>query len=326
MAQTHGMTRDPNGILWFNVNPGRGGIGRMDPKTERLDVFIPPSGMSPTGGATTVDYDGKGKIWSSSPDGALRFDPDTGQFTEFKSITYKTPNGTGVTYGAAADRDGNGWWAEMVLDIIGKGNVATGKAEEIRLAAGAGRTRPRHARSAEILRDLQPAGFQQPAAVGAGAAPHGHRQGGRRLWVGNSWGANLARINTKTNETTYVPLPNRQQPYHVHVDKQHRPWTNLWGADRVMRYDPKSGVWTAFDLPTRGAEPRYISLLERGQCADAGGAALFPGQEGRDHDAAQRGRTQDPEQPGRTAMSCGCVPPGRPRYRPVSTQALRDLS
>src|SRR5436190_12293439 len=134
MAQTHGMTRDANGIIWFNVNPGRGGIGRMDPKTDNLQVFIPPPGMSPTGGATTVDYDGKGKIWSSSPDGALRFDPDTGQFTEFKSITYKTPNGTGVTYGAAADRDGNGWWAEMVLDIIGKGIAATGKVEEVRLA------------------------------------------------------------------------------------------------------------------------------------------------------------------------------------------------
>ena len=49
----------------------------------------------------------------------------------------------------------------------------------------------------------------------------------------------------------------------MHVDKQHRPWTNLWGADRVMRYDPQTGAWTAFDLPTRGAEPRYVSLLER---------------------------------------------------------------
>ena len=61
-AQTHGMTRDEKGIIWFNVNPGRGGIGRIDPKTERIDVFIPPPGMSPTGGATTVDYDGKGRI------------------------------------------------------------------------------------------------------------------------------------------------------------------------------------------------------------------------------------------------------------------------
>ena len=73
-AQTHGMTRDEKGIVWFNVNNGRGGLGRLDPKTERIDVYMPPQGMSPTGGATTVDYDGKGKIWSSAPDGALRFD------------------------------------------------------------------------------------------------------------------------------------------------------------------------------------------------------------------------------------------------------------
>ena len=42
--------------------------------------------MSPTGGATTVDFDGKGKIWVSAPDGALRFDPATETFTEFKSL------------------------------------------------------------------------------------------------------------------------------------------------------------------------------------------------------------------------------------------------
>ena len=76
------------------------------------------------------------------------------------------------------------------------------------------------------------------------------------------WGANLARINTRTHETTYVPLPGGQQPYHVAVDSGHNAWTNLWGADRVMRYDPKNRRWTAFDLPTRGAEPRYISVRE----------------------------------------------------------------
>jgi sugar lactone lactonase YvrE len=49
----------------------------------------------------------------------------------------------------------------------------------------------------------------------------------------------------------------------VAVDEKHNAWTNLWGADRVVRYDPKTSTWTAFDLPTRGAEPRYVSLLER---------------------------------------------------------------
>jgi streptogramin lyase len=83
------------------------------------------------------------------------------------------------------------------------------------------------------------------------------------LWVGDSWGANLARIDTHSHAVNFVPLPGEQQPYHVAVDSHHDAWTNLWGADRVIRYDPQSGAWTAFDLPTRGAEPRYISLLER---------------------------------------------------------------
>ena len=86
-ANTHGITRDPNGIIWFNVNAGRRGLARLDPKAEKIDVHIPPTGMSPTGGAVTVDYDGQGQIWASSPDGALRFDPATEKFTEFKSVT-----------------------------------------------------------------------------------------------------------------------------------------------------------------------------------------------------------------------------------------------
>jgi len=32
---------------------------------------------------TTVDYDGRGMIWVSSPTGALRFDPAAERFTEY---------------------------------------------------------------------------------------------------------------------------------------------------------------------------------------------------------------------------------------------------
>jgi streptogramin lyase len=262
-AQTHGMTRDEQGIIWFNVNNGRGGIGRLDPKTERIDVYMPPQGMSPTGGATTVDHDGKGKIWSSSPDGALRFDPDSETFTEYKSITYKTPNGTGVTYGAAADRDGNGWWAEMTLDIIGKGEGATGKAQEVKLAPVKEEMDRVTPEARKFYETYNQPDFNNPFPWAQGPRRMGTDKAADVLWVGNSWGANLARIDTRTHETTYVPLPGGQQPYHVTVDKAHNAWTNVWGADRVLRYDPKTSTWTAFDLPTRGAEPRYVSLLER---------------------------------------------------------------
>ena len=66
-------------------------------------------------------------------------------------------------------------------------------------------------------------------------------------------------------EQTYVPLPDPQamQPYHVTVDSKHGVWTNLWTADQIIRLDPASNKWTTFDLPTHGAETRYISILEK---------------------------------------------------------------
>ncbi len=261
-SQSHGMTRTPDGILWFNVNPGKGGLGRLDPKTEKIDVFIPPEGMSGTGGATTVDYDGKGKIWVSAPDGVLRFDPQSSTWTDYKTQTYKTPGGTGITYGAAGDRNGNGYWAVMIHDIIGVADGTTGKASEIKLApVKATWDRLSAEQKAFYQKFVQP-DFNNPPPYAQGPRRMGTDKNADVLWVGNSWGSSLARINTVTRETTYVPLPNGMQPYHVHVDSEHRAWTNLWGADRVMRYDPAKAQWTAFDLPTRGSEPRYISVHE----------------------------------------------------------------
>jgi hypothetical protein len=31
----------------------------------------------------------------------------------------------------------------------------------------------------------------------------------------------------------------------------------------VLRYEPATSKWTTFDLPTRGTEARYVSLLEK---------------------------------------------------------------
>jgi hypothetical protein len=138
-----------------NINNGAAVSAGLIPRP-KIDVFLPPTGMSPTGGATTVDYDGKGMIWASSPDGALRFDPATERFTEYKSVTFKTANGTGTTYGAAGDRNGNGYWAEMTLDIIGIG-TALRQFVGNQTLPDQGRDGPPHGGRAQVLRDLQPA-------------------------------------------------------------------------------------------------------------------------------------------------------------------------
>ena len=84
------------------------------------------------------------------------------------------------------------------------------------------------------------------------------------LWVGDSWGNSLTKIDTRTMDTSFVSLPGPgvMQPYHVAVDSRHNAWLNIWTSDVVLRYDPAAGTWTTFDLPTRGTEARHISLLE----------------------------------------------------------------
>jgi hypothetical protein len=264
-ANTHGMTRDRNGTIWFNVNTGRGGLGKLEPASGKIVVYIPPTGMSPTGGATTVDWDGKGRIWTSSPDGALLFDPESEKFTEFKSVTAKTPNGSGLTYGAAGDRDGNGWWAEMIIDIVNKGDAATGRSIELKL--------PRVVLDKDLISEdarsfyegFNAPDFNAPVPWSQGPRRMGTDKDADVLWVGNSWGGTLAKINTRTMETSFVPLPGPgvMQPYHVAVDAKHNAWLNIWTSDVILRYDPAADRWTTFDLPTRGTEARYISLLER---------------------------------------------------------------
>ena len=37
-------------------------------------------------------------------------------------------------------------------------------------------------------------------------------------------------------------------------------WANMMQTDRVARYDPKTQTWVEFQLPTRGAETRYVAV------------------------------------------------------------------
>ena len=108
------------------------------------------------------------------------------------------------------------------------------------------------------------ANFNTPVPWSQGPRRMGTDKNADVLWVGNSWGNTLARIDTKTLETKMIPFPDpTMQPYHIAVDTRHNVWGNLWTSDRIVKLDPSTNTWTAFDLPVRGTEIRHISLLER---------------------------------------------------------------
>jgi streptogramin lyase/mono/diheme cytochrome c family protein len=264
-ALSHGLIRDAQGDIWFNVHVSKGALAKVDPKTEKVSVYLPPSGMSQIEGPVTLDFDGAGGIWAGTIDGTLRFDPVAEKFTEFKSVTPTTAKGgVGATYGIAGDQDGTVWWTQMAFDTIAKGDLKTGKSMEFKLPP------VKDEMDRVTPADLKFYDTYAPRDIGT---PFPWSQGPRRigidraasvLWVANSWGGNLTRVDTKTNEITFVPFPNptAHQPYATIADKNHNVWAPMWTTDQIAKYDPSAAKWTLFDLPTRGTEVRIASLRD----------------------------------------------------------------
>jgi len=277
-ANGHGLSRDAQGILWFNmsagVEGGQGRLARIDPASEKIDVFTVPEGMTgPTPVAGTVDVDGKGKIWATTGPGAVRFDPETKQFTEFKSPIYKNADGIGNTYGLAADGDGNAWWAQMNMDTIGKTDIKSGKVTQIKIPPVPGQM---DLATDEERKVYAAAGSTWNTAVPWAEGPRrmGADKNGHVVWVCDWWGGSLAKIDTRSLKVTMVPLPRPDalQPYHAQVDSNHNVWINLMNADEVVKFDPKTSKWVEYPFPTLGAETRYVSLLEK----DGGIQVILP--------------------------------------------------
>ena len=273
MRGSHGMVIGRNGYVWLNlfagaglrndpeIDGGQGSLGRIDPKTDELTIFTPPEGLSGVGGHLNVD--GKGKIWTSTRTGALRFDPETEQFTEFWSET--PTSGGGATYGVAGDADGNGWWAIITADKLGVSDLATGGAREVSLSPRteiAELMTPADRRFyQEALGDLS--GFNANVGLLWAQAPRrlGGDPTGRVIWAANFWGQSLAEIDIRTHEATIHPVPIPfAGPYHVDVDSDHVAWVAFRSGDRIGQFDPRTQEWTTYLLPTLGAEPRFITV------------------------------------------------------------------
>ena len=267
-AFTHGLAIDHNGILWFTtagagaVDGGVGSLSSIDPNTMKFEVYPLPKGMS--GVTLSVDEDGKGFIWASTAAGAVRFDPKTHAYKEFRSVTQINQEGTGESYGVTGDREGNGWWTQMFIDRVGKGDVKSGKSLEVKMP-------PRTALAEKELTDddrklLDLSGVFMSDFSGwwsQGPRRMGADKQSDAVWVGNYWGNNLAKIDIHTLKPTLYPFPERYAaPYDAVVDSHHNVWMNLFNGDAVVKFDPSTEKWTEYPLPSRGTELRHMAIAE----------------------------------------------------------------
>ena len=251
--RSHSITKDPNGIIWFDG--GDGPLGRLDPKTESFEMFTPPLNMG-GGQLTTVDVDGLGKIWGATNRGANRFDPVTKTWSHFESVSYAN----NFVYGTAGDADGNGWWTQYTDDHVVKADPKTGKTYEVVM-------RPPWLGKEDVMTAADREWYAQMGVMTWGninTVPYGQQprrlgadKHGDAVWVPNNAASNVARIDIHTLETKYYPIEGN--PYFVTVDKDSNVWTNLFLDARVARLNPRTGQWTYYTLPSR-CESRNISV------------------------------------------------------------------
>ena len=252
--RTHGIAIDRDGIMWFNASNY---LARLDPETETFKTYLRPYGLRIGG---TLDADAAGRIWTSTSHGALQFDPQTETFRFFPPVTM----GDGQTYGVAGDANGNGWWANWLIDIVGHGNSTTGRSHEVRIHPP-DMPGPEHfmteadavfyhfAGARRFMNNPFTPGSQAPRRLDAD-------RNGDTAWVANWWGGNLARIDINTFKVTYHRLPYEgQHPYAVVVGDDHMVWTNVQNDDVVAKLNPITGEWTQYRLPSRGSEARWIA-------------------------------------------------------------------
>jgi virginiamycin B lyase len=278
-SEPHDVAVDPHGNGWVSQRAGK--LGKLDPKTlEYTEVSIPVGVAADDGQLLgNLQIDAKGQLWV--PDGSnyrwLDYDVNSGKFTaydwpkdnradaggnsmlihpngsiwetsgnqvrmlntstkEFKFfdppsyVATQVPTGA---YGITVAGDGSVWWAEDTADRMSRIDPATGKVEEYKIPFD---------------------GVAYPRRMSHDARGD--------IWVG-LWNAGLLmKVDYETKQMTFFAPPTETSgTYSVSVDRKNNlVWVSEQQADKIARFNPKTGEWVEFPLPDSESDPRRIEV------------------------------------------------------------------
>jgi streptogramin lyase/mono/diheme cytochrome c family protein len=278
-SEPHDVAVDPQGNGWVSQRSGK--LGKLNSKTlEYSEVSLPDGVAAPDGQLLgNLQIDAKGHLWV--PDGSnfrwLDYDINSGKFTSYdwpKEVRADAggnsmlihPNGsiwetsgnqvrmlnaaskefkffdppsylatqkpTGA-YGITVAGDGSVWWAEDVGDRMSRIDPATGKVEEFKIPYD---------------------GYAYPRRMSHDARGD--------LWVG-LWNAGLLmKVDYETKQMTFFAPPTETNgAYSVTVDRKNNLiWVSEQQADKIARFNPKTGEWVEFPLPDSESDPRRLEI------------------------------------------------------------------
>lgn len=241
-----GTTADPRGYIWTGSE-----FIKFDIETGKLQRYPRPSSMG--GFHNGKEVDSKGNAWATQPTGAVRINPETGVYTEFKAVTP-----LGRPYDMAIDSEDKVWFAQIAVDKLGIVDTQTGEVSEVALPP---LDEEISAQDREIGQSsgawTMNAPLYQKGPRRMGADPNGNT-----VWVGEFWAGRLAKIDIHTKKITEYKVPEGRyaDPYKIRVDKNHMVWFTFANADRFARFNPVTEKFTMYSLPTRASDSRHFTM------------------------------------------------------------------
>ena len=241
-----GTTADPRGYIWTGNE-----FIKFDIKTGKLQRYPKPSSLG--GFHNGKEVDSKGNVWATQPTGVVRIIPETGVYTEFKSVTP-----IGRPYDMAIDSEDKVWFAQIALDKLGVMDTRTEQVSELSLPPLGDEI---SAQDREIGESTGAWTMNAPL-YHKGPRRMGADPNGNTVWVGEFWAGRLAKIDIHTRKITEYEIPEGRyaDPYKIVVDRNHMVWFTFANADRFAKFNPVTEQFTLYSLPTRGADSRHFTM------------------------------------------------------------------
>ena len=223
---------DAKGMLWVADGPNGRWLS-YDTNTGKFTAYDWPKDARAGAGGNTMALHPSGTIWATGANQARMFNPATKEWKFFETPSFLATQEPTGAYGMTVAGDGEVWFAEDATDRMVKIDPATGKVEEFKIPFD---------------------GVAYPRRMSHDARGD--------IWVGLWNAGRLMKVDFETNQMTFFAPPTETPgTYSVSVDRKNNLiWVSEQQADKIARFNPKTGEWVEFPLPDSESDPRRIEV------------------------------------------------------------------
>ena len=211
----------PDGPVWFSAQRS-GQLGRLDPKTGKVEMIELTAKSAPHGVITGAD--GAPWLTDGGQNAIVRVDPNT---RAMKSWPLPERTGYANLNTAIFDHAGIHWFTGQ-SGIYGRLDPKSGDMKVFEAPKGRG-------------------------PYGIHVTPDG------TVYYASLAGSHIARLDAATGKATVIEPPTRGQgALRVWSDSRGMVWVSEWNSGQLSRYDPNTGAWAQWKAP--GANPRVYAV------------------------------------------------------------------